>query len=114
MEDQNRIEELTDKLKSYIDTRYDLIVLNTTDKVSSVGSQFIAYTLIGVLSMLFIVLFSIAVSIYISSALNNPFSGFFIVSGIYLLAAVLLIIFRKQFTNPFRNKIIRAILKETN
>jgi hypothetical protein len=113
MEEQTKIEELSDKLKSYIDTRYDLIVLQTSDKVSIIGSQFIAYLLIGILSLLFIVLFSIALSLYISALYGSPFIGFFAVAGIYFVIAVLLIAFKKQLTNPFRNKIIRAVLSET-
>ena len=42
MEEQTKIEHLSDQLKSYMDTRYDLIVLQTYEKVSTVGSQFIA------------------------------------------------------------------------
>ncbi|MDF2455264.1 MAG: hypothetical protein K0R51_1257 [Cytophagaceae bacterium] len=113
MEEQTKIEELSDKLKSYIDTRYDLIVLNTSDKVSIIGSQFIAYLIIGILSLLFIVLFSIALSLYISSVYGSSFIGFFAVGGIYLVLTILLIVFKKQVTNPFRNMIIRAVLNET-
>ena len=49
MEEQTKIEELSDKLKSYIDTRYELIVLSTSDKVSNIGSQLIAYLISFVL-----------------------------------------------------------------
>jgi len=114
MEEQTKIEELSDKLKSYIDTRYDLIVLQTSDKVSIIGSEFIAYLLIGILSILFIVLFSIALSLYISFLYGNTFTGFFAVGGLYFILAVLLIAFKKHLTNPFRNKIIRAVLNETH
>lgn len=114
MEEQTKIEELSDKLKSYMDTRYDLIVLNASDKVSTIGSQFIAYLLIGILSLLFIVLFSIALSLYISSMYGNTFTGFFFVGGMYLLLTILLIAFKKHVINPFRNKILRAVLSEAN
>ena len=114
MEEQSKIEELSDKLKSYVDTRYDLIVLNTSDKISTIGSQFIAYLLIGILSLLFIVLTSIALSLYISSIYGSSFIGFFAVGGMYLLLTILLIAFKKQVTNPFRNKILRAVLNEAN
>jgi Putative Actinobacterial Holin-X, holin superfamily III len=114
MEEQTKIEELSDQLKSYIDTRYDLMVLNTSDKVSIIGSQLIAYLLIGILSLLFIVLFSIALSLYFSSIYGNSFSGFFTVGGMYLTLAVLLVALKKQVIEPFRNKIIRSVLNETH
>ena len=97
-----------------MDTRYDLIVLNTSDKVSNVGSQFIAYLIIGILSFLFIALFSIALSLYISSVYGNSFIGFFAVGGVYFILATILLAFKKHLTNPFRNKIIRAVLNETH
>ena len=114
MEEQTKIEELSDKFKTYLDTRYDLIVLNTSDKVSNIGSQFIAYLIIGILSLLFIVLFSIALSLYISAIYGSSFIGFFAVGGMYLVLAVVLFVFKKQLSNPFRNRIIRAVLNETH
>jgi len=113
MEEQTKIEELSDKLKSYIDTRYKLIVLNTSDKVSNIGSQLIAYLIIGILAVLFIVLLSIALSLYISSMYGNSFIGFFVVAGVYFISAVLFLLFKKQISTPFRNKIIQEVLSET-
>ncbi len=114
MEESTKIEELSDKLKSYLDTRYDLMVLNTSDKVSNIGSQFIAYLIIGILSLLFIVLFSIALSLYLSSVYGNSFIGFFAVGSLYLILAGILFAFKKQLGNPFRNRIIRAVLNDTH
>jgi hypothetical protein len=114
MEEQTKIEELSDKFKSYLDTRYDLIVLNTSDKVSTIGSQFIAYLIIGILSLLFVLLFSIALSLYISSIYGSSFIGFFAVGGLYLVLAAVSFVFKKQLSNPFRNSIIRAVLNETH
>jgi hypothetical protein len=113
MEEPTKIEELSDTLKSYLDTRYELVVLNASYKVSNIGSQFITYLIIGVLSLLFMVLFSIALSLYISSIYGNAFIGFFAVGVLYLIAVALLLVFRKQVTNPFRNKIIRAVLNDS-
>ncbi|HSZ73135.1 MAG TPA: phage holin family protein [Cytophagaceae bacterium] len=113
MEEQTKIEELSDKLKSYIDTRYDLMVLGTSDKVSNIGSQLITYLIIGIIAVLFIVSLSIALSLYISSIYGSSFIGFFIVAGIYLITVVLCLLFKKQISTPFRNKIIREVLSET-
>jgi hypothetical protein len=113
MEEQTKIEQLSDQLKSYIDTRYDLILLNTSDKVSIIGSQLIAYLFIGLSSLLFIVLLSIALSLYMSSLYGSTFIGFFIVAAGYFVLALILVLFKKQLTAPFRNKIIREVLSES-
>jgi hypothetical protein len=113
MEEQTKIEELSDKLKSYIDTRYELIVLNTSDKVSNIGSQLIVYLILGILAVLFMVLLSVALSLYISSIYGNSFIGFFVVAGIYFVSTILFLLFKKQISTPFRNKIIQEVLSET-
>ena len=113
MEEQTKIEELSDKLKSYIDTRYELVVLNTSDKVSNIGSQLIAYVILGILVMLFVVLLSIALSLYISSIYGNSFIGFFAVAGIYFISSILFLLFKKQISTSFRNRIIQEVLSES-
>jgi hypothetical protein len=114
MEEKTKIEELTDQLKTYIDTRYDLVVLSTAEKASIVGSQAVAYLAIGISAVLFIVFLSIALGLYFSSLFGSSTLGFLVVAGIYLLIGTSFILFKKQFSMPFRNKIIRSVLSENN
>lgn len=114
MKEQNKIEDVTEGVKEYINTRYDLIVLKTYEKISNVGSEFISLVLILKISAFALLLLSFAGAFYISTIFNDTYIGFIIVGGGYLLISLILLIFKKQLLiNPLRNSIIRLIFKKT-
>jgi len=113
MEEQNKFEEVTESVKKYINTRYELMVLQSTEKASNIGAEAISVILILKLAGLAILILSLAVAFYLSYALGDTYSGFLIVGGAYFVIALLLIGFRKSLlTKPFRNTIIKAMFKE--
>lgn len=113
MEEPNKFEEVTESVKKYINTRYELMVLKTTEKASNVGAEAISAILITRLAGLSILILSFAVAFYLSYKLGDTYSGFLIVGGAYFLITLLLIGFRKSLlTKPFRNIIIKAMFKQ--
>lgn len=112
-EENNPFEKLTDNLKEYANTRYEIITLKVTQKVATIGSQTTAILLIGVLISMFILFINIAVALYLSSILNSQYIGFFIVAGFYFLLALVFIVGRKKLIiNPLRNLIVKQILND--
>ncbi|MEO6902211.1 MAG: phage holin family protein [Bacteroidia bacterium] len=115
MKEQNKIEEVTEGVKEYINTRYDLVVLKTYEKISNVGSEFISTILILKISGFALLLLSFAGALYISSVFNDTYTGFIIVGGGYLLISLILLLLRKHLLiNPLRNSIIRLIFKKNS
>jgi hypothetical protein len=115
MKEQNKIEEVTEGVKEYINTRYDLVVLKTYEKISNVGSEFISLVLILKITAFALLLLSFAAAFYISYIVNDTYTGFIIVGGVYFLISIILLIFKKQLLiNPFRNSIIRLIFKKNS
>ena len=113
MKEHSKIEEVTDGVKEYINTRYDLAVLKMYEKISNVGSEVISLLLILKISAFAILLLSFAAAFYISYVIDNTYTGFIIVGGAYLFIGIILFIFRKQLlVNPFRNSIIRSMLRK--
>lgn len=113
MEEQNKFEEVTESVKKYINTRYELMVLKTTEKAANVGADAISAILISRLATLSILILSFALALYISWLMDDTYSGFLIVGGGYFLITLLLIGFRKSLlTKPFRNIIIKAMFKQ--
>jgi hypothetical protein len=113
MEAHSKIEETVDNIKDYINTRYELVGLQAAEKVSGVASNIISGVLILVLMVLSVVLLSISAAWAISAAIGYKYSGFLIVGGVYLLAGVLLAVFKdKMLSRPFRNIIIKQLFKE--
>ena len=112
-EANNPFENLTENLKEYANTRYDLVTLKITQKAANMGSQTIAIVLIGMVISLFLLFVNIAVALYLSSVLNSRYIGFFIVAGFYLLLTLIFIIGRKKLIiTPLRNLIVKQILND--
>jgi uncharacterized membrane protein YqjE len=114
-EEQTKFEEVTESVKKYINTRYELMVLQSTEKASNIGAEAISAFLILKLAGLALLILSFALAFYISYVLDDTYSGFLIVGGVYLVMAFLLIGFKKSLlTKPFRNMIIKAMFKQHN
>ena len=96
MEDQNKIEELTESIKKYINTRYELMILKTTEKASNIGAEALSAFLILKVASLALFILSLAVAFYISSSMGDCYSGFLIVGGVYFIITLILIGFRKS------------------
>lgn len=115
MEEQTQFEEITESVKKYVNTRYELTVLRATEKASNVGAEAISVILIAKIAGLAILILSFAVAFYLSFVAGDTYSGFLIVGGAYFVVALLLIGFRKSLlTKPFRNIIIRSMFKQHN
>jgi hypothetical protein len=115
MEEQTQFEEVTESIKKYMNTRYELMVLKATEKASNVGAEAISVILIAKIAGLAILILSFAVAFYLSCVVGDTYSGFLIVGGAYFVIALLLIGFRKSLlTKPFRNIIIRSMFKQHN
>ncbi|MEO8761312.1 MAG: phage holin family protein [Bacteroidia bacterium] len=110
-EEINSVEKLTDNLKEYANTRYEMVSLQVAQKTANIGSQSVAIILIAIFGSMFLLFINIAAAYYISSLMNNNFAGFFIVSGFYFLLTLILILCRKKaVVLPLRNLIIKQIL----
>ena len=111
MPEQTTIENLSDHLKQYINTNYELIKLEAVANVSATASSVISYFLVGLVGSLFLFFMSIGVGFYISFCRGDTYSGFVIVAGFYFLLTVILLIARKKgISNTIRDKIIRKII----
>ncbi len=105
------VEKLTENLKEYANTRYEIVTLQVAQKTANIGSQSVAIILIAVFGSMFLLFVNIAAAYYISALLNNSFAGFFIVAGFYLLLTLIIIFFRKKaIVLPLRNLILKQIL----
>jgi hypothetical protein len=110
-EEINSVEKLTENLKEYANTRYEIVTLHAAQKAANIGSQSVALILIAIFGSMFLLFINIAAAFYISDLMSNSFAGFFIVSGFYLCLTVILLLCRKKaIVLPLRNLIIKQIL----
>jgi len=108
---REKVEQLIDHTRDYIDTRYELLMLKATDKLSSASSILITYLILMIIFALVLILLSIGAAIWIGRSLGDGFSGFFIVSGIYLVAGIVLLATKSRWLKkPIADKIIDEML----
>jgi hypothetical protein len=108
-----KLEELTENLKNYASTNFELYKLEATERASVIGSESISFIAISIVAGLFVLFISLAGGFYLSARIGDAYSGFLIIAGFYLfLSLVLLIGKKKLIEHPFRDKIIRKVFSK--
>lgn len=109
----NSIESLLKKTGDFLETKVELLKLQAVDKVTGIGSSLAsAIILIMVVSLMLFTL-NIGIAIWIGELLGEVYYGFFIVSGFYLLVALLMYVFRSQWLKkPFHDRLIKKMLNK--
>lgn len=106
------LETLYEKTKKYTETSLDLLTLNTVDRTADVLSSLTSRVLIAMAFAMFTLFINIGISLFIGMLLNEYYLGFFIVSGFYLIIAVVLYVFKdKLIETPIANMIIDKLLR---
>jgi len=90
MQLNEKLEALTDSLKEYVDTNYELIKLEVIDHSSDIISGLISALIVGVMLVLFLLFGSLYLAFYLSDLLEINYVGFAIVGGFYLLVAIII------------------------
>ena len=107
----NPVESLIDKLKNYVETRIDLAKLKGINKASTILTLLISKVFIIIIAIFFILLASIGLALWLGDLLGKYYYGFFIVSGLYLIAGILVHVFRKSWLRPpIGNMLIKNLL----
>ncbi len=86
-----------DKIQDYLESTAEYYKLRLFKSAMQFTTSLVNMLVIGFISFLFLIFISIGGALYLSSVIGNPFSGFLIVAGIYLLSLILVLIFGKDF-----------------
>jgi hypothetical protein len=106
------IETLYQKAKEYTETSIELLRLNAIDKTADVVSSLFARLILVMLVAMFTLFINIALSIFIGKLLNEMYLGFLIVSGFYLVLAVVVFYFNDKLLKiPITSLVIAKLLK---
>ena len=87
------LERLNRNIKSFSRSSAEYYKLDLFDKVMKGTTSLASILVIGFLSLFFLLFLSIAASVWISEAIGESSSGFFIVAGFYLLLILFMILF---------------------
>jgi len=108
-----KTEELADNIKELVNVKLDSVKLTVAEKSSKVASNLISAIIVALTMIFFVVFFSIAVAYFLADVLNSTWAGFLILSGIYLLAAIIVRLIRERVIRiPIMNSILSQLSKE--
>ena len=95
MQLNEKLEALTESLKEYADTNYELIKLEVIDHSSDIIAGIISTFVVGIMLVLFLFFGSMYAAYYLSDLLGINYVGFAIVSGFYLFIGLLFYLSKK-------------------
>jgi len=108
------IEMLFERAEDYTRTTVELAKLNAVDKTADVMSSLLSRLTVSIVFVLFAFLANIGLSLWIGELIGKVYYGFFIVSSVYLIVAIVLYLFKDQWLKmPISNFIIIKMLKKS-
>lgn len=107
------IEMLIDDVKSYAETRLQLIKLIAINKASGFASNLISMIILLMIFFTFIFCLSISLALWIGSLLDSNILGFLIVAGIYLIIGFIVFTMRNTLLKtPVENKLLSQLIDQ--
>ncbi|MES2775179.1 MAG: hypothetical protein V4722_13410 [Bacteroidota bacterium] len=102
---------LFEKASDYAETQIHLLKYRAIDKGAEVASSLITRLMVVLLLGTFMLVLNIGIALWVGYMLGHSFYGFFIVAGVYGLAALIFYAFRHQWIKqPINDLIVRKIL----
>lgn len=109
---ENLLESLIDSAEEFGKTSLELLKYKALDKATFAISTLVLNISVFLIALLFIIMLSIGVSLWIGEALNKLYVGFFIVSGFYALCgAAFYFFFGESIKKLVSNIVIKQIFK---
>ena len=103
---------LKNDISTYVETRLELMKLNTYERVAKTMAVF-SYGIVLVLLAFFAILFLfLALGFFLGEILNSVALGFLLVVGMYLLLFGITMFFRGKITSKVTNEIITAMMSK--
>ena len=111
MESRTNIEDLVEKFKDYIETRFDLFRLKSINKLSRIVSTLITSIILLIIFFIIILCLSIGLSLFLGDLLGKSYYGFFIVGGVYFIIGLIIYYTRdKCIKTPVSDRLIKDLM----
>lgn len=106
---------LISKTEKFTKTSIDLLKLNTVEKTADVISSVTSGLTVILIVAMFTLFLNIALGLWIGEILQSSYLGFLIVSGLYLIVALLIYANQNRWIKkPLNDNIILKLLKNVN
>lgn len=112
MENQSSpVESLIDRVKTYVETRIDLLRLKAIEKSSSFLSLIISMLVVILVTFIAILLISVGIALLLGDLLGKGYYGFFIIGALYLITGLVLYSMRdKILKSPIADGMIKNLM----
>ena len=105
-----KMEELTDSVKEYVNTRVESVKLYVSEKSSALVANLVAGMLVAAVFLFFLIFAGIALALVLGEWTGKLWAGFLIVAGIYLLFGIIVWIAREKIIRlPVMNAMIKQL-----
>ena len=104
-----RLDNLMDNLSGYVESRLELFKLEIREDVARVLSKALIYALMAMCGVLLLVFLSVGLAHFLNVYFSGEYVGYWIVAGIYGIALLVSIVFRKTLIENFEGHLIEKI-----
>ncbi len=110
---KDRATDWFDHASDYFEARWNLGVLNVSEKTAGAISSLVSALIIGTIGTLTLLFASLGVAWLIGQSLNSPATGYFIVAGFYALVGIILFMVKDRLIKvPVVNAFIKRFYYE--
>lgn len=103
------INKLTSNLSNYIDTRVELIKLDTQEQIIKAVIIMFELLIVFVIVTITMVFLNLTLAYYLNNLLKSSYTGFMIVAGIHLILLILLWINKSALRRGFERTLYQMI-----
>ena len=103
---------LKNDISTYVETRLELMKLNTYERVAKTMAVFSYGIVLVLLAFFAILVLFLALGFFLGEILNSVALGFLLVVGMYLLLFGLILLFREKISARVTNEIITAMMSK--
>ena len=114
-EQEEKEKGLFTNIKEYANIRKDLAVLTFAEKTSTAAAGAAAGGILAVLGLFVFFFASLTLGFYLSEVIGNTWSGFLIITGLYLIVTLIVYFSRENMIRkPIETGMIKKIFKDRN
>ena len=107
-----KLEQLFSHFKEYLTNHVKIIKIEIAEKIATIVSTLISLFWVSIFVVLFVIFLGVSLALFLGELTGSYYIGFLIVSGFYLLLAIILWKGKNRFIKiPVMNFLLRQLFK---
>jgi len=114
LDQKSRVEELTSHVMEYLDTRWDLLVLDMTEKSLTAASGIMTVLILTIFGGIALVFASLGTAIWLGQRMHSPVAGYFVIAGVFVGLLALALTFARNYIRTVVTNSVLESIKDDN